>query len=215
MSSQVSFRWFGHSCFKISTDKVSVVTDPFDNTVGYPLPACESDIVTVSHDHFDHNHVECIKGNPEVVKGKVSAKGIDFDAIGSSHDEAGGSKRGKNNIFVWSMEEMRIAHLGDLGHTLTDEQIAKMGAVDILLVPVGGFYTIGPSEANTVVSQLEPKVVIPMHYKTEVMGESFPIAKVDEFLHDKKEIVRMGKNTVVFEKDKLPTQTTVYLLEYR
>ena len=87
MSGQFSFRWFGNCCFKISTDKVSVVTDPFDNTVGYPLPACESDVVTVSHDHFDHNYVSCVKGNPQVVKVKGGAKGIDFDTIETSHDE--------------------------------------------------------------------------------------------------------------------------------
>ena len=215
MSGQVIFRWFGHSCFKISTDKVSVVTDPFDNTVGYPLPACNSDVVTVSHDHFDHNHVACVKGTPELVKVKGSAKGIDFDVIETFHDEAGGSKRGKNNILVWSMEEICIAHLGDLGHVLSADQMAKIGQVDILLIPVGGFYTIGPKEADSIISQLKPKVVIPMHYKTEVMGESFPIAEVSAFLSNKKNVTKIGKISVSFEKGKLPSQTAIYVLDYK
>jgi L-ascorbate metabolism protein UlaG (beta-lactamase superfamily) len=215
MSGQVTFQWFGHSCFKVSTDKLSVVTDPFDSSVGYPLPTCDADVVTVSHDHFDHNYVSCIKGNPEVVKSKRNVKGVDFKVVETSHDEADGSKRGKNNVFVWWMEGISIAHLGDLGHIPTPDQIAKLGVVDILLIPIGGYYTIGPKEADVVISDLKPKVVIPMHYKTEVMGANFPIAKVSEFLSNKKNIVRVGKNTITFEKDKLPKETTIYVLEYK
>jgi len=215
VSSQVTFQWFGHSCFKVSTDKLSVVTDPFDKSVGYPVPSCDSDVITVSHEHFDHNNVSCIKGNPQVLRGKGNIKGLDFSAVETSHDEAGGSKRGKNNIFVWSMEGIKIAHLGDLGHILSSEQVAKIGAVGILFIPVGGYYTISPKEADSIISQLKPKVVIPMHYKTEVMGENFPIVKVSEFTSNKKNVVNVGKNTVTFEKDKLPKETTVYVLEYK
>lgn len=216
MNGQVNFKWFGHSCFKIWTDKVSIITDPFDSSVGYVLPSCDSDIITVSHEHFDHNNIACIKGNPKVLKKEEkNVKGIDFTVMETSHDEAGGSKRGKNNVFVWSMENIKIAHLGDLGHILTKEQVAKIGQLDALLIPVGGFYTISPKEADLIVSQLKPKVVIPMHYKTEVMDENFPIVKVSEFLANKKNVVRVGKNWVSFEKDKLPGDTTIYVLEYK
>jgi L-ascorbate metabolism protein UlaG (beta-lactamase superfamily) len=148
-------------------------------------------------------------------KEEKNVKGIDFTVIETSHDEAGGSKRGKNNVFVWSMENIKIAHLGDLGHILTKEQVAKIGQLDVLMIPVGGFYTISPKEADSIISQLKPKVVIPMHYKTEVMDENFPIVKVSEFLANKKNVVRVGKNWVSFEKDKLPGDTTIYVLEYK
>ncbi|MCJ7507234.1 MAG: MBL fold metallo-hydrolase [candidate division Zixibacteria bacterium] len=215
MSGQVTFQWFGHSCFRISTDKLSVVTDPFDKSVGYPVPSCNSDVITVSHEHFDHNNVSCIKRGAAVVKSSKNVKGVDFSAIQTSHDEAGGSKRGKNNVFVWLMEGIKIAHLGDLGHILTSDQVAKLGGVDVLLIPVGGYYTIDPKEADSIISQLKPKVVIPMHYKTEVMGENFPIVKVSDFTSNKKNVVKVGKNTITFEKDKLPKETTVYVLEYK
>ena len=215
MSSQVTFKWLGHSCFKISSDKLSVITDPFDSSVGYPLPTCEANVITVSHDHFDHNYVSCVKGNPEVVKKGANVKGVEFKSVETSHDEAGGSKRGKNNVFVWSMEGIKIAHLGDLGHILTSEQVAQLGAIDVLLIPVGGYYTIGPKEADSIIALLKPKVVIPMHYKTEVMDAGFPIAKVSEFLSNKKSVVRVGRNTITFDKDKLPKETTIYVLEYK
>jgi len=216
MSGQVNFKWFGHSCFKIWTDKASIITDPFDSSVGYALPTCDSDIITVSHDHFDHNNVACIRGNPRVLKkGEKNVKGIDFRVIETWHDEADGSKRGRNNVFAWSMENIKIAHLGDLGHVLIEGQSEKIGQTDVLLIPVGGFYTVGPKEADSIISQLKPKVVIPMHYKTEVMGQNFPIVNLSEFLANKKNVVTTGKNLVGFEKDKLPSDTTIYVLEYR
>ncbi len=215
MNHQVTLRWFGHSCFRISSRKVSIVTDPFDDSVGYPLPTCDSDVILVSHDHFDHNNVSCIRGNPITVKDSRNVKGIDFDAVDSWHDEAGGSKRGKNMIFVWCMENIRIAHLGDLGEILTREQVARIAPVDILLIPTGGYYTIGPSDADVMISSLKPRVVIPMHFKTEVMGGDFPIAKLDEFLSNKKQVIRVGRNSISFEKDELPVERTIYILDYK
>ncbi len=215
---EVTIKWFGHSCFLISLDnRVKMITDPFDNSVGYPMPDVTADICVVSHDHFDHNNVSAVKGNPEVVKGigEKKAKGISFKGVGAFHDEKQGSLRGKDTIFVWELGGIKFAHVGDLGTELSQDQITQMGPVDVLFVPTGGYYTIDARTADKVVSSLNPKMVIPMHYKTPVMGPNFPIAGVDEFLKGKENVVKAGKNSVTFTKESLPQKTTIYVLEYK
>jgi L-ascorbate metabolism protein UlaG (beta-lactamase superfamily) len=215
---EVTIRWLGHSCFLISLDDtVKLVTDPFDQSVGYPMPDVTADVCVVSHDHFDHNCVTAVKGNPEVVKGsgEKNAKGVNFKGVGAFHDEKQGSLRGENTIFLWELGGIKFAHMGDLGVELSQDQTNQMGSVDVLFVPTGGYYTIDAPTADKVVSALNPKVVIPMHYKTVVMGPNFPIAGVDEFLQGKKDVVKVGKNSVTFKKETLPQKTTVYVLEYK
>ena len=215
---EVTIKWLGHSSFLIALDDaLKVVTDPFDSRVGYPLPDVTADVCVVSHDHFDHNCVSVVKGNPQVVKGigEKEAKGIKFKGVGSFHDEKQGSERGENTIFTWEMGGIRFAHAGDLGTGLSDSQIKEIGAVDVLFVPTGGFYTIDATTASKVVSSLNPKVVIPMHYKTPFLGENFPIAGVDEFLKGKENVVKVGSNSVSFTKENLPEKTTIYVLEYK
>jgi len=214
---EVTIKWLGHSCFLISLDDVlKIVTDPFDKSVGYPLPDETADICVVSHDHFDHNCISVVKGNPEVIKGagEKEAKGITFKGVASVHDEKGGSERGENTIFTWEWGGIRLAHAGDLGTDLSDSQIKEIGAVDILFVPTGGFYTIDAATASKVVASLNPKVVIPMHYKTPFLGENFPIAGVDEFLKGKENVVKVDKGSVSFTKESLPEKTTIYVLKY-
>ncbi len=215
---EVTIKWLGHSSFLISlNDALKIVTDPFDSTVGYPLPDETADICVVSHDHFDHNNVSVVKGNPEVVKGmgEKEAKGIKFKGVHSFHDEKQGSERGENTIFTWELGGIRLAHAGDLGVDLSDSQIKEIGAVDVLFVPTGGFYTIDAATATKVVSSLNPKVVIPMHYKTSFLGENFPIAGVDEFLKGKENVVKVDKGSVSFTKESLPEKATIYVLEYK
>jgi L-ascorbate metabolism protein UlaG (beta-lactamase superfamily) len=215
---EVTIRWLGHSCFLISLDDtVKMITDPFDKSVGYPMPDVSADICVVSHDHFDHNCVSAVKGNPQVVKGsgEKKAKDVNFKGVGAFHDEKQGSLRGENTIFLWELGGIKFAHMGDLGTKLSQDQIDQMGSVDVLFVPTGGYYTIDAQAADKVVSALNPRVVMPMHYKTPVMGSNFPIAGVNEFLQGKEDVVKVGKNFVTFTKETLPPKTTIYVLEYK
>ena len=215
---EVSIKWLGHSMFLLTLDdKVKMVTDPFDKSVGYPIPDISADIVLVSHRHFDHDNVKAVKGKPEVVEGvgERAVKGVKIKGIAAAHDEKGGALRGKDTVFVWELGGIRFAHLGDLGTMLSEAQIKEMGTIDVLFIPVGGFFTIDATVASQVVSALNPKVVIPMHYKTPVMGPSFPISGVDEFLKEKRSVQKVGKNSIAFSKDELPKETTIYVLDYK
>lgn len=215
---EVTIKWLGHSSFLIyQHDGPRIVTDPFDSTVGYPAPDESADICMVSHDHFDHNCVSVVGGNPEVVKGagEKEVKGLKFKGVASFHDEKGGSERGANTIWTFELGGIRFAHVGDLGIDLDDSQKQQIGAVDILFVPTGGFYTIDAATATKVAEALKPKVAIPMHYKTQFLGDNFPLSGVDEFLRGKESVVKVGDNSVSFTKEKLPEKTTVYVLQYK
>ncbi len=180
--------WIGHSCFKIQDkvgpDGITLTTDPFDKSVGLKVPNFESDIVTVSHDHYDHNNVKSLRGNPFVIDsaGEYDVKGVMIEGIESFHDEKEGAERGKNIIYRIEMDSIVIAHLGDLGHILNDKQLERLAGVDILMIPVGGKYTIDAKKAVSVVSQIEPRIIIPMHYK--IKGSKIDIDSVDKFIKE-------------------------------
>ncbi len=177
--------WFGQSCFKIQSEKSILVTDPFDQSIGLKLPRLVADIVTVSHQHSDHNNVEAVKGidNPQpfIIEnpGEYEIKNTFIYGIDSYHDNKEGKEKGTNMIYRIETEEMILAHLGDLGHLLTNGQIEKLEGVDILFIPVGGVYTINAKEAAELISQLEPRIIIPMHYK--IKGLKFNVDSVDKF----------------------------------
>ena len=159
--------YIGHSSFKIRTKSATVITDPFDPaSTGIKFPPQEADIVTISHDHADHNYLEKISGYKKVVAGpgEYEIMGISIIGISTFHDDKEGRERGKNTIYVYEAEGLRIVHLGDLGHALSESQIEALGEVDILMIPVGGVYTIGPKEASDLVSAVEPYFVISMHF---------------------------------------------------
>jgi len=164
--------WLGHSAFKlqdkISSDGVMVVTDPYGKETGLKMPSFEADIVTVSHDHPDHNNTDALRGNPFIINcaGEYDTKGILIEGIDSYHDEEEGKLRGGNIIYRIEIDDISIVHLGDLGHVLSNEQLEKLVGTDILLIPVGGKYTIDAKKAVEVISQIEPRIVIPMHYQT-------------------------------------------------
>ncbi len=179
----------GHSCFKleekVENNAVSVVTDPYDKSCGLRLPKTRADIVTVSHDHEDHNNsVAILPINEKVMvfdrPGEYESAGVFLTGIGSYHDKEEGSERGNSTMFKIDMGGMKVLHLGDLGTKLSDAQIGAIGDIDILLIPVGGKYTIDAKEAAEVVRQLEPRIVIPMHYK--VKGLKYDIEGVDKFI---------------------------------
>ncbi len=212
----MKLRWVGHSCFLITAKSgLSIITDPYHTKQGVNYsPVMEiADIVTVSHDHFDHNAVQSVGGRPEIVKssGNKSIKGIEFRGIACYHDESSGKQRGENIIFCFSVDGIRICHLGDLGHALNRGQIKEIGEVDVLLVPVGGFYTIDAAVATRVCDDIKPKVVVPMHYKTAKLD--FPVTGVDVFLAGKKNVKKLDSSKVEFEHDTLPAETGILVLK--
>lgn len=166
--------YFGHSSFKIKGKTSTVVCDPFENSIGLKFPKTEANIVTVSHNHADHNNSSAITGAQKVVSmpGEYEIGGVSIFGVPSFHDDKKGEDRGKNVIFVINIDGVNICHLGDLGQkTLTESQLSAIGNVDILLVPTGGTYTLDPEEAAGIVSAIEPQVVIPMHYKQADLDE--------------------------------------------
>jgi len=183
----MTISWYGHSCFKITNQggHLTIITDPFDKSIGLTPPRGSADIVTVSHDHYDHNNVKAISGSPFVINnpGEYEIKGIRIIGCSSFHDKKEGKERGLNTIYLIKMDKIRICHLGDLGQDrLTDEQLEAIGYVDILIIPVGGLYTIEASEAVKIVKQLEPNLIIPMHYK--LPGLKINFASLNEFLKE-------------------------------
>jgi L-ascorbate metabolism protein UlaG (beta-lactamase superfamily) len=220
--STVKVTWFGHSCFLVTDGETRVVIDPFDPSVGYPVPSVEADVVLVSHGHGDHSNVSAVKGSPIVFRtaGEHEAHRVHFTAIPAFHDEASGSKRGGNLIFAWEMGGFRIVHCGDLGTTLSDQQIAALGKPDVLFVPVGGFYTIDPAQAKQVAEQLSTRVAFPMHYLTDTMDKSrFPLSTVSEFLGlfgADTEVERVAGNTVELRHADLPASgMKIIVLDYK
>lgn len=213
----MKIKWLGHACFLIEGEQGRLITDPYDESIPYRPPDFSVDVVTVSHDHFDHNAVGRVKGSPAVVRGEGvhSASGIRFQGIASFHDESGGTKRGANTIFAFEIEGIRMAHLGDLGETLSEEQAAALSDVEVLLIPVGGYYTIGANEAATLVNRLPGlRVVIPMHYKTDRLGDDFPIAPVENFARRVQNVKRIGSSEVTLSRESLPAHQEVWILDY-
>ncbi len=212
----MKIRWLGHSSFLItSATGTRLITDPYvtGGNLSYGEIKESADIVTVSHGHHDHNNVAVVQGNPEVVSEAVTVeiKGIKFKGIPSYHDDAGGKMRGTNIIFGFEIDGIRVCHLGDLGHRLSDEQVAELGKVDILLIPVGGFYTIDARVATEVGNQLKPRVIIPIHFRTD--RYSGPLVGVDEFLRGKKDVSRLDISEVEFKAGQLPTSTQIVVLK--
>lgn len=203
--------WLGHACFLItSSSGLRIITDPYEPNIGYAPINESADIVTVSHDHFDHNAIKEVKGNPEVVRKSATVKGIEFKGIELFHDDARGSKRGRNTAFLFTIDGINICHMGDLGHIPSPEQLKEFGEVNILLIPVGGFYTIDAREATQIVNSLKPNIVIPMHFKTERID--FPISGVDEFLNGKENVERLPYLEIT--RETLPAPVKVVVLDY-
>ena len=181
--------YLGHSSFKIKGKTASVVTDPFDpKMVGLKYSSPEADIVTVSHNHNDHNQTQLVKNVKKIIDGpgEYEIQGISIIGFNSFHDAKKGEVRGKNTIYVFEVDGIRIAHLGDLGHSLSEELVGDIGDIDILMLPIGGVYTISSSVAAEIVRSVEPTIIIPMHFKVEgINSENFlRLESVESFLKE-------------------------------
>ena len=212
----MKIKWLGHASFLITTDKgTKIITDPYKT--GGPITYGEikesADVVTVSHEHGDHNNTDSVGGQPKVYKGgaPLEVNDVKFTSVATYHDENMGKDRGPNAIVCMETEGIRLCHLGDLGHPLSPQDIAQIGNVDILLIPVGGFFTINAAVATDVSTRLRPKVIIPMHYKNDCCA--YPITGVEEFLKDKENSVTMDASEVEFTADKLPSAIQVVVLK--
>jgi L-ascorbate metabolism protein UlaG (beta-lactamase superfamily) len=202
----MKIRWLGHACFEIQKNDVTVVTDPHDGKqIGLAPPNVKADIILQSHDHFDHNAVKVVKGNPKVVKnpGSTELLGVRIKGVQVFHDEVQGDKRGKNIIFRFTMNGITLCHLGDLGHVVSPDIAAELGKIDILFTPVGSVFTIDHKGAWEMVRLLKPRVVVPMHYKTGSL--SLNIQDAAPFLGGapKEKITQVG-NEVEFDEKDLP-----------
>ncbi len=222
---QIKVKWFGQSCFQITSPAgVKILLDPFTPSLQlhYPLPEVFPNLVLISHEHFDHNNAAMAKGNPKIIHGLNPATGkfepfnetiqdVKVYSVESSHDDFGGRERGKNAIMVMEMPGMKIVHLGDLGTLLSEGQVQKIGKVDVLLIPVGGVYTITAEQAGQVGDQLKPKLIIPMHYKTDAI--TIKLDPVDKFLAGKKNVEKVKGNEYVIKS--LPAQPKIIVMDYK
>jgi len=212
----VKIKWLGHSSFMVTAaDGTKIITDPYDVGMGLSYDAIReaADVVTIGHKHPDHDNVAVVKGKPQVVDatGSQTAQGIDFKGIATYHDTSQGSERGQNTVFCFTVDGIRVCHSSDLGHRFSDKQLAELGDIDVLLIPVGGFYTIDAEAATEICEQVKPKVVIPMHYKTDKCA--YPIAGVEDFLKDKVRIKMMDASEVELKKGQLPKATEIVVLK--
>jgi L-ascorbate metabolism protein UlaG (beta-lactamase superfamily) len=211
----VKITYIGHACFLIESKAASIVMDPFVAEVPYRFPEVHADLVTVSHEHDDHNAVDRVLGHPVAVRGPGAhhVAGVAVTGIASSHDASGGSQRGQNTIFAFTLDGLRLAHLGDLGTPLDAAQREALRHVQVLFLPVGGFYTIDAATAAGVVRQLpDVRLVFPMHYRTVAVPD-WPIAPVDEFLRTMDNARRIESPDVVLTSAELPETLEVWVLE--
>lgn len=231
-------KWYGQSCFQLTVsqgkgEKVNIVIDPFDKEIGLKPPSLKADIVLITHQHPDHNNLESVhpvksaeggasplakqfnrvKNNPFVIDsaGEYEIKGIFIEGIPAFHDEKQGKERGEITCWTIEAEEMRICHLGALGQKeLTNEQLEHLGEVDILMVPVGGFSTIDGAAAQEIINQIEPRIILPMHYR--IVGISAKLEPVDNFLKAMGQKAIEPLQKLVLKKKDLPEEETKIIL---
>jgi L-ascorbate metabolism protein UlaG (beta-lactamase superfamily) len=209
-------KWLGHASFLITSEAgTKIITDPYPQGSGlsYIPINMASDVITMSHDHFDHNNVSAVPGKPEIITGSgvKNIKGIQFRGIATHHDQSQGKERGANTIFCFLVDGIKLCHLGDLGHRLNREQIAEIGSIDVLFIPIGGVFTIDAKMAGTVIDDLKPKVAIPMHYKTAKCD--WPLNTVDDFVIDMKNVKKLNSSELEFNAGKLPEVAEIVILQ--
>jgi L-ascorbate metabolism protein UlaG (beta-lactamase superfamily) len=224
---KIEVKWLGHACFYIkSSEGIRIVTDPFNEKMAKEIkfPALKSrkelvaDIITVSHEHGDHNAVDDVnqvESGAVIIRGEgeTEAKGIKFKGIGSFHDKESGAKRGKNTIIVFTIDGITFCHLGDLGHLLNDKHIQQIGKVDVVFCPVGGGPTIDAKESTLVANMLKAKIAIPMHYCHKRAKIKW-LEPVDGFLKGKENVEKLKSDTVYFSKNQLPEKLQIVVLDY-
>jgi len=212
----MKIRYLGHACFLLEAEEGRVLTDPFAKEVPYDFPALSADTVTVSHDHPDHNAVRRVGGSPEVMQtvGSRTIRGVPFVGVASFHDDAGGAKRGANRIIAFTLEGIRLAHMGDLGTSLDPAQRAALDDVEVALVPVGGHYTLDAARAADLIRSLPRlRLAIPMHYKTDRTAD-WPIEGVEPFLRMMDNVRRIGSSSTNLTRTNLPDALEVWTLDH-
>lgn len=212
--------WHGQSCFQIIAspkigEQIKIVIDPFSEEIGLKLPKLEPEIVLVTHGHYDHSNIKGVSGSPFLIEGpgEYERKDIFIQGIPSYHDEKEGKERGQNTIYTIEAEDMRLCHLGDFGQKeLSPEQLEAMGDIDILMVPVGGNFTIDAKGAAKIISQIEPRIAIPMHYHLPKLK-----VKIDELDIFLKEMGRKSQESqpklLIKKKDLIAEETKIVVLQ--
>ncbi|MGI5848452.1 MAG: MBL fold metallo-hydrolase [Christensenellales bacterium] len=210
--------WLGHSCFKVTVgNETKILFDPYDDTIGYPHQDVEADIVVISHAHFDHNDLSLVKGKYSVVKtqGVHQFGNLKIEGVKTWHDHSQGRHRGENLAFMLFTDGIKLCHMGDIGCIPSEEVYKKIEGTDILLIPVGGHYTIDAKEALTICERLSPNIIIPMHFKTP--ASTLDIALLDDFLEasDREyDVSRPGKCYLEIDKTSLKKRTRIVVMEY-
>ncbi|AKM84884.1 TPA: MBL fold metallo-hydrolase [Patescibacteria group bacterium] len=203
----MDIKWIGHACFQLRGRDVSIVTDPFSSETGLNLPVLTADVLTISHNHFDHNYTAGVTAAITFdTPGEFEFKGARIRGIRTFHDESGGAERGGNIMFLFVIDGLSVLHCGDLGHLPDDALIDTLGDIDVLLLPVGGKYTLPVEAAVEFVRQVEPKIVVPMHFA--IPGLKIDIAGAEQFIHQLGATARR-LSTLSINKATLPEEGTV------
>jgi L-ascorbate metabolism protein UlaG (beta-lactamase superfamily) len=216
----MNIEWYGHAAFKITTENgTRIIIDPYESgfsggALSYRTIEDEADIVITSHNHGDHNYTKSIRGKYDHIKkqGSYEIKGVKIETIPTFHDTSSGKERGDNLLTVISADGIKLLHLGDLGHDLDPETLKKIGKVDVLFLPVGGYYTIDAQAATKVMTNIRPAITIPMHYKTEKCG--FPITTVADFTRGKKNVQVLPKSDVNITTATLPKEPEIIVMQH-
>lgn len=215
----MNIQYYGHSCFKITTkpagrgqEEITIFLDPFSKEIGLRPPQGQADLVLVSHDHHDHNNISVLKGNPRVldIPGEYSVFGVNIIGVTSFHDNKSGQERGKNTIFILESEEIRICHLGDLGSDLSEKQLEEINGVNILMLPIGGKYTIDGEKAVDIIKKIEPNIIIPMHYK--IKGSNVDIDDEKKFCSEMGNCPRVKMAKISLKKKDLEEKSMEVIL---
>lgn len=215
----MKLKYIGHSCFLLTSEKTGAraLCDPYaKNAYGdsfrYEPVAEVADLVTISHDHADHNGAGDLPGSPEVIRtaGEHEVKGARIVGVEFFHDAVGGAQRGKNIVFCLELDGLKVCHCGDLGHLPTAEELRPLGLVDVLLVPVGGHFTIDGPVADQLIELLQPRLVVPMHYKTACCD--FPIAELEDYLDEKENVIELTRSELVIPTAELPDDTQIMVI---
>jgi L-ascorbate metabolism protein UlaG (beta-lactamase superfamily) len=206
--------WYGRACFRLKGREATVITDPCPPSTGFVAGKHDVDLLTISHDHKDHTYTRSITAGLMLTRpGEYEYHGVLATGVRTFHDGQRGAERGENIVFAVEVDGVHIGHLGDLGHLLTEEQLSELGPVDVLLVPVGGNFTISPAEAAEVVAQVSPKIVIPMHFATD--GGSSDLMGPERFIHEMGIAAPAAQPKAVVHASTLPDETQVVRLEAR
>ena len=213
-------KWLGHACFLITSDTgTRILTDPYEpgfrGIIDYARIDETADIVTTSHQHGDHNHVTGLPGNPAIVEGEGvhNVAGIEFKGVPCYHDKAAGKERGPNTIFCFTINDICLCHMGDLGHPLSQDQVASLGKVDVLMIPTGGpAATLELKEAVELCQTLKPKMVLAMHFKTDKC--SFPKYTAEDLMREARNARKVNSNLIEVTRENLPTSTEILIMDH-